>query len=49
MLFDRYKLLTDYVPVVLLNISKSFVEVGKMWSFTHFWYLFCEILHIFRT
>ena len=49
MLFDRYKLLTDYVSIVLLNISLSFVEVGKMWSFTHFWYLFCVILHIFHT
>ena len=26
-----------------------FLEVGKMWSFTHFWYLFCVILHIFHT
>ena len=25
------------------------IEVGKMWDFTHFWYLFCVILHIFHT
>ena len=21
----------------------------QMWDFTHFWYLFCVILHIFHT
>lgn len=43
-----FPLLNSWI-IVLLNISLSFLEVGKMWSFTHFWYLFCVILHIFHT
>ena len=46
--------LSPAIPSVELLFSCQtyhpiFVEVPKMWYSTHFWYLFCAKLHIFRT